>query len=216
MKKDRMSKVITLTISEPETRVHLNSSLDGAREVKVLDFLRVQSKFVRLVEPQKVYNLNGNEEIEGVLSLGHGYYNIEDLQRSFRRVNKGVDVMNVDGDWFISSRIKVKLTEELYTELGVPEVLTAGKPYPLIWKNTPSFLVYCDIVDSHYSYDYAFSASYTPSHLLSVVPSQTYPSLRVKHIHYSSLDHFNLYITNIDWNRPTFGMNSFVITLRLS
>ena len=203
--------VITLNISEPKTSVHLTPSLDYVREIQVIDFVRIRKPFVRLTEQQKVYNLTGGEQVELF-----GF--IEDLQQAFTRVSKCINILKSDGDCSIVSKINVKLDKELYTELGVPEILTANKPYPLVW-NCQRFFVCCDIVDKHESYGKTSGGSFsfsTPSKLLAVAPSQYYPSLRMKSHQHSYLNDVDLYITNIDGSFPTFGMNSFVITLKLS
>ena len=142
---------------------------------------------------------------------------IEDLQQAFIRVNKGINILNSDSDWSIVSKINIKLDKEFYTELGVPEILTADKPYPLVWK-CQKFFVYCDIVDKHESYGNTSGGSLsisTPSHLLAVVTSEHYPSLRMKSDQHSYLNDFDLSITNIDGSVPAFGMNSFIITFKL-
>ena len=141
--------VITLNISEPKTSVHLNPSLDGAREIQVIDFLRIARPFIILTEPQRLYNMDdGDAEL---ISLGNGDYTLDVLKRSLKAIDKGIEIIESNGDWYIKSRFKLKLNKELYTELGVPEILTAGKLYPLIW-NGPSFFVYYDIVEKHDSY----------------------------------------------------------------
>ena len=134
-------------------------------------------------------------------------------------MNRGFYIIEVAGDWFIKSSVKIRLTKGLYTELGVPEILEKGKPHPLLWKNSDGqrFFVYCDIVEKHDSNgNTTGGASHisTPSKLLAVVPSEHYPSLRMKSHQRSYLNDFDLYITNIDGSFPTFGMNSFVITLK--
>ena len=78
--------------------------------------------------------------------------------------------------------------------------------------------MYCDTVESHDSYGNTTGGSShisTPSKLLAVVPSQHYPSIRMKSHQGAYLIDFNLSITNIDGTVPTFGMNSFIITLKL-
>ena len=211
--------VIALNISEPKTSVHLTPSisLDGVREIQVIDFARVRKPFVRLTKQQKVYNLTGGDHVE-LFGFNRGVFTIEDLQQAFTRVNKGINILKSDGDWLIVSKINVKLGKEFYTELGVPEILTAGKPYPLVW-NCQRFFVYCDIVDKHESYGNTSGGSLlisNPSKILAVVPSQHYPTLRIKSHQRSYLNDFNLSITNIDGSVPTFGMNSFIITLKLT
>ena len=137
--------VITLNISEPKTSVHLTPSLDGAREFQVIDFVHVRKPFVRLTEQQKVYSITGGEQVE-LFGFNRGVFTIEDLQQAFTRVNKSINILKFDRDWSIVSKINIKLDKELYTELGVPEILTASKPYSLVW-NCQRFFVYCDIVD---------------------------------------------------------------------
>ena len=81
------------------------------------------------------------------------------------------------------------------------------------------FLVHCDIVEKLSSYDNIVGARRIsfPSKLLAVVPSRHYPVLRMKSHQRSFLSDFDLsIITNIDGSVPTFGMNTFVITSKLS
>mgnify|MGYP001795661247 CR=1 FL=1 len=129
-------------------------------------------------------------------------------------------IIKVDGDWYFKSKDKIRLTKGLYTEFGVPEILEKGKPYPLLWKNSDAqkFRVYCDIVEKQTSCDNIIGSRQlsTPSHLLAVVPGQHYPVLRMRSHQLSFLNDFDLSITNMDGSVPTFGMNSFVITLKLS
>ena len=65
----------------------------------------------------------------------------------------------------------MKLGKDLHTKLGVPQTLTADKPYPLRWKNPPKFLVYSNMVNSHsfYSNNIGSKSISTPSHLLAVI-----------------------------------------------
>ena len=131
-------------------------------------------------------------------------------------MNKGINILKSDDDWSIVSKINVKLDKELYTELGVPEILTANKPYPLIWY-CQRLLVYYDIVEKLSTYDNIMEVVIsTPSKLLAVVPSQHCSTLHMKSHQRSYLNDFDLSITYIDGSVPTFGMNSFVITLKLS
>ena len=52
------TQYITLKIIEPKTSVHLNPSLDTAREIQVLDFHRVRKPFIRKQDmPQNVYEI---------------------------------------------------------------------------------------------------------------------------------------------------------------
>ena len=101
----------------------------------------------------------------------------------------------------------------------MPEILEKGKPYPLLWKNSDGqkFLLHCDIVEKQSSYDNIVGPRRlsTPSKLLAVVPSQ-HPVLRMKPHQHSFLNDFSLLITNIDGDYQTFGMNTFIITLKLS
>ena len=117
--------VLTLNISEPKTSVHLTPSLDDVREIQVIDFVRVRKPFVRLTEQQKVYNLT-SDQVE-LFGFNRGVFTIEDLQQAFTRVNKSINILKFDRDWSIVSKINIKLDKELYTELGVPEILTASK-----------------------------------------------------------------------------------------
>ena len=112
------------------------------------------------------------------LVFNHSVFTIEDLHQAFNKVNKGFNILKSDGDWSIISKIPVKLDKELYTELGVSEILTANKLYPLVWKSQ-RFFVYCDIVNKQDSYN-GSRTFITPSKLLAVVPSQHYPSLKMK------------------------------------
>ena len=214
---------ITLKITEPKISVHLNPSLDDVREIQVLDFARVRKPFVNKQDmPQHVYEVEDDgTETEFLRFNVADHCPIEKIQSVFKKVNQGFYITEVTGDWYIKSRVKLKLTKGLYTELGVSEILEKGKPYPLLWKNYDGqrFLVYCDIVEKHDSYGNTSGGSLsisTPSELLAVVPSQHYPTLRMKSHQRSYLNDFDLSITNIDGSVPTFGMNSFIITLKLT
>ena len=123
-----------------------------------------------------------------------------------------MDIIKV-GDWYLKSKDKLRFTKGLYTELGVPEIILKGKPYSLLCNNSD-----CDIVEKLTSYDNIVGHRIisTPSKLLAVVPSQHYPTLRMKSHQRSFLNDFELSIINIDGSVPTFGMYSFVITLKLS
>ena len=214
--------VITLNISEPKTSVHLSPSLDYVREIQVIDFVCVRKPFVNKQNmPQHVQKVEDDgSETELLRFNAADYCPIEEIQAFFKKVNKNFHTIEVAGDWYIKSSVKIRLTKGIYTELGVPEILEKGKPYPLLWKNSDGqrFLVYCDIVEKHDSYGNTSGGSLsisTPSELLAVVPSQHYPTLRMKSHQRSYLNDFDLSITNIDGSVPTFGMNSFVITLKL-
>ena len=122
--------IITLKITEPKTSVHLNPSLDGAREIQIIDFLRIARPYIILTEPQGLSNMDdGKAEL---VSLGDGDYTLDVLKRSLKTIDKGIKIIESNGDWYIKSRFKLKLGKGLYTELGVPEILTAGKLYPFI------------------------------------------------------------------------------------
>ena len=94
-----------------------------------------------------------NPDNENVFRIGTGSFSIEDLQTLLRRANRAVSILNVLGDWLITSIISITLNEKFYSVLGVSETLTAGHGinYHLIWKDTSKFLMYCDTVYSHYS-----------------------------------------------------------------
>ena len=189
--------------------------------MQVVDFHLVPNKFIKLVDRQRVTIISnsGKEDLE-LLGIGGGFwFTIEDIQSSFRRLNKGVEIISVDGDWFIKSSSKVKLGKELHTKLGVPETLTVYKPYPLQWKKPPSFLVYSNMVNSHFSYSNNFGSKSipTPSHLLAVVPSENYPSVLVENYITTRLNNLNLSICIMDGSKISyFGMNKMIITLKLS
>ena len=108
-----------------------------------------------------------------------------------KAIDKGIKILESNGDWYIKSRFKLKLGKGLYNELGVPEILTAGKLYPLIW-NGPSFFVYCDIVEKHDSYKNIRGTFNNASKLLAVVPSQHYLALRMKSHQGTYLNDFDL------------------------
>ena len=123
-----------------------------------------------------MFVFTGGDQVE-LFGFNFGVFTIEDLQQAFTRVNKGINILTSDGDWSIVSKIDVKLGKEFYTELGVPEILTAGKLYPLVC-NFQRFFVYCDILDKHESYGNTSGCSLSisiPSHLLAVVPSHALP-----------------------------------------
>lgn len=109
---------------------------------------------------------------------------------------------------YIKSKDRLRLTEGLYTQLGVPRILEKGKPYPLLWNKSDSqkFLVHCDIVEKLASYDNIRGSSHisTPSQLLAIAPSEHYPVLKMKSHQRSFLNDFQLSITNFDVSIPTF------------
>ena len=208
---------IALNISKPKTSFHLTPSLDDVRETQVVDFVRVQKPFVRLMKSQRLINMDDGGTTQINLGDYDGDYTLDVLKNSLKTIDKGIEIIESNGDWFIKSSFKLKLGKGFYTELGVPEILIADKLYSLIWKGQ-RLLVYCDIIEKLSSYDNIGGAGHisTPSKLLAVVPSQHYPSLRMKSHQRSYLDDFDLSITNIDGSVPNFGMYSFIITLKLS
>ena len=123
--------------------------------------------------PQHVFKVEDDGSDTELLRFNIAdYCPIEEIQSVFKRVDKGFFIIDVDGDLYIKSSVKLKLTKELYTELGVPEILEKGKPYPSLWKNSDAqrFSVYCDIVEKHQSYNNTFGSKpiSTPSTLLAV------------------------------------------------
>ena len=142
--------VLTLNITEPKNSVHLTPSLDRyVREIKVIDFLCVRRPYISLPKPQRLFNVDNNYlELN---SLNDGDYTLDVLKRSLKAIDKGIEMLESNGDWYKKSSFKLDLGKQLYTQLRVPRILTPGKLYPLIW-NCPSLFVYCDIVESHDSY----------------------------------------------------------------
>ena len=142
---------ITLKITEPKTSVHLTPSLDAPREIQVVDFVRVRKPFVNKQNmPQHVFKVEDDGSETELLRFNVAdHCPIEEIQDLFKKVNKRFFVIEVAGDWYIKSRDKIRLTKGIYTELGVPEILEKGKPYPLLWRNSDAqrFFVYCDIVE---------------------------------------------------------------------
>ena len=195
---------ITLKITEPKKSIHLTPSLDDVREIQVEDFLHVLKPFVRLMKSQRLINMDDGENTQINLGDYDGDYTLDVLKNSLKTIDKGIEIIESNGDWFIKSSFKLKLGKGFYAELGVPEILTAGKLYPLIWKGQ-RLLEYCDIVEKLSSYDNIGRASHisTTSKLLAVVPSQNYPSLRMKSHQRFYLDDFDLSITNIDGSFPS-------------
>ena len=178
--------ILTLNITEPKTSVPLNPSLDDVREIQVIDFVRVRKPFVdKQNMPQHIYKV-GDDGLETELLRFNipDACPIEEMQDLFKMLNKRFFIIEVTGDWYIKSKDKLRLTKGLYTELGVPEILEKGKPYPLLWNNSDGqrFLVHCDIVEKLSSYDNIVGPCRlsTPSKLLAVVPSQHYPVLRIR------------------------------------
>ena len=96
--------VITLNITEPKTSVHLNPSLDDVREIQVIDFLRVARPFVILTEPQRLYNIDDGEA--KLITLGDGDYTLDVLKRSLKAIDKGIEIIKSNGDWYVH-QIKV-------------------------------------------------------------------------------------------------------------
>ena len=78
--------IITLNISEPKTSVHLTPSLDGAREIQVIDFLRIARSHIILTEPQRLYNMDDGEA--ELISLGDGDYTLDVLKRLLKAIDK--------------------------------------------------------------------------------------------------------------------------------
>mgnify|MGYP001794371009 CR=1 FL=1 len=50
--------IITLKIKEPKTSVHLNPSLDGMREIQVIDFLRIATPYIIIKEAHGLNNMD--------------------------------------------------------------------------------------------------------------------------------------------------------------
>ena len=197
--------LITLNITKPKTSVHLTPSLDAPREIQVIDFANVGKPIFTLTEVQTMQRIDNGVTLV-IISDKHP---LKVLQNLLKEVDMGPEIVESNGDWFIRSKFNFKLSKELYTKLRVPEILSAEASYPL----------FSDIVESRDSYgNTTGGASHisTPSKLLAVVPSQYYPSLRMKSHQGAYLNDFDLSITNIDRSVPIFGMNSFVITLKLS
>ena len=84
--------VITLNISEPITSVHLNPSLDGAREIQVIDFVRIARPYIILKEPQGLNNMDDCKA--ELISLGDGDFTFDVLKRSLKAIDKGIEIMN--------------------------------------------------------------------------------------------------------------------------
>ena len=167
--------VLTLKITEPKTTVHLTPSLGAPREIQVIDFVNVG---------KPLFTLTHNEAMQRVdtgvtLVIISGTHPLRVLQNSLKEVDMGPEIVESNGDWFITSKFKLRLSKGLYTKFVVPKILSAEVSYPLFSKNS-SFLVYCDIVDKQESYSNTSRSISTPSHLLAVVPSARYASLRPK------------------------------------
>ena len=113
--------IITLNICEPKTSVHLNPSLDGAREIQVIDFLRIARSHIILTEPQRLYNMDDGEA--ELISLGDRDYTLDVLKRSLKAIDKGIEIIESNGDWYIKSRFKLKLGKGLTPNLEYQKFL---------------------------------------------------------------------------------------------
>ena len=92
---------------------HLNQSLDGAREIQVIDFLRIARHYYIIVkEPQRLFNVDNNW-----LELT----SLDVLKRSLKTIDKGTEIIESNGDWYIKSSFKLGLGRKLHTQLGVPK-----------------------------------------------------------------------------------------------
>ena len=73
------------------------------------------------------------------LVIINGKHPLKFLQNSLSEVDMGPEIVESNGDWFIISKFKIKLSKELYTKFGVPEILEAEASYPLFSKNSSYF-----------------------------------------------------------------------------
>ena len=101
--------VLTLIISEPKTSVHLTPSLEDVREIQVVDFVRVRKPFVRKQDmPQHVFKVEDDGSDTELLRFNVGdHCPIEEIQSSFKRLNKGFGIIDVDGDLYLKSSGKI-------------------------------------------------------------------------------------------------------------
>ena len=217
-----MMTVLTFKIIEPKFSVHLNPSINHVQEIQVIYFVRVRKPFVR--KQNMTWHIfkveDDGSETELLRFNVPDQCPIEEMQELFNKLDKRFYIIEVAGDWYIKSRKKLRLTKGLYSEVGVPEILEKGVPYPLLWNNSDGqrFLMHCDTVEKLSSCDNIGGSAHisTPSKLLAVVLSQHYPVLRTRSHQRSFLNDFDLSITNIDGNVPTFGKNLFIITLKIT
>ena len=107
---------------------------------------------------------------------------IQKEQNSFEAKPK-LKIKSSSEGYYLLSKINALIDIEIQNQLNLPEVIHKGKFYDIkSLPNKPLFLS-CDMINSHKSYtgfDNYGEVQLKPSNLLSVFPSENYPSLEIE------------------------------------
>ena len=69
----------------------------------------------------RLFNVDNNY-LE-LTSLDDGDYTLAILKRLLKAIDKGIEIIESNGDWYITSSFKLDLDKEIYNQLGVLKFL---------------------------------------------------------------------------------------------
>ena len=101
--------IITLNLTKPRTSVHLTPSLDAQHEIQVTDFANVGKPIFTLKEAQIMQRIDNGV----TLVVISGKHPLKVLHNSLMEVDMGSEILESNGEWFVTSKFKIKLSKEL-------------------------------------------------------------------------------------------------------
>ena len=169
---------------ESETRVYLDPPLDKVREIQLLDCSIQTKRLVNFKDRQGLLK----EDNRPFIIIEPGTYSLRDIHAIFLNDtdNAKLSIIETDTvDYLYSNKIfNIKLTRGLQIGLGVPEIITPGKLYPINLQIKEPLRLTCSLVDNQSSYmnnaRFTDPVKISPSYLLANIPSQDYPVIPVQ------------------------------------
>ncbi len=219
-----MTTSLSIAMLTPETRVYLEPPLTQVKEIQLLD-CHIPKPWIKFKEAQKVYKFLSQENVSEkiFLTIPPGTYTLKTLQQIFlkdQESSKLTILMTEKGHYLYSNKtVNLRLSEKLAKRLGVSEKILPNKYYPIRWIPDKPLNVFCDLVESKSSYSNRIprgeNVELTPSQLLAVIPSETYPCLRVSQTK-NPINYFTLLILDEKGRKPNFINETIRIHLKLS
>ena len=201
---------------ESETRVYLDPPLDKVREIQLLG-CSIPKRLVNFKDRQGILN----EENRPIIIIQPGTYSLRGIHAIFLNDTDKAKLSIIETDTvdylYSNKNSNIKLTRGLQVALGLPEVITPGKLYPINLQIKEPLRLMCSLVNNQSSYmnnaRFTGPVKISPSQLLANIPSQDYPVIPV-HKSKTPVNHFDLSILDIEWNKLNLNGSPITFSLR--
>ena len=209
--------MLSITMYESETRVYLDPPLENLREIQLLD-CNIPKRLINFKDRQGILK----EDNRPIIVIQPGTYSLRDIQTIFLNDTDKAKLSIIETntvDYLYSNKIfNIKLTRGLQVGLGVPEIITPGKLYPINIQIKEPLRLMCSIMDNKSSYMNNNTQSeepvkISPSYLLANIPSQDYPAIPTQE-YKNPINHFDLIILDSEWNKLNLKGSPITFSLR--